>query len=68
MDAEKGGGQSTTLRLGLKCGGLESKFGRKPRPIDKSGVDWSRLYLGYKRCVCFEVPNWDTLVREMLFL
>ena len=28
-----GGGLSTTLSLGLRCGGLESKFGRGPRPL-----------------------------------
>ena len=28
-----GGGLSTTLSLGLMCGGLESKFGRGPRPL-----------------------------------
>ena len=34
----KGGGLSAILRPGLKCGGLESKFGRGPRPLDKSGT------------------------------
>ena len=29
-----GGGLSTTLSPGLRCGGLESKFGRRPRPLD----------------------------------
>ena len=48
----KGGGLSTILRSGLKCGGLESKFGRRPGPYDRSGMGWSCLCLGYKRaCV-----------------
>ena len=33
-----GGGLSTTLSLGLKCGGLESKFGRGPGPLDRRVV------------------------------
>ena len=65
---EKGGGLSTTLRLGLKCGGLESKFGRGPVPLDRSGMGLSCLCLWYKRGVCFEVPSWDTLICESSFL
>jgi hypothetical protein len=38
LKARKGGGLSTTLGPGLKCGGLESKFGRGPRPLDRSLV------------------------------
>ena len=68
MEAGKGGGLSTILRPGLKCGGLESKFGHGPGPHDKSGMGWSCLCLGYKRSVCFGVPSWDTLVRESPFL
>ena len=49
LEAEKGGGLSTILRLGLKCGGLESKFGQGPRPLDRSGIGWSCLCLGYKQ-------------------
>ena len=30
-----GGGLSTTLSLGLRCGGLESKFGWGSRPYDR---------------------------------
>jgi hypothetical protein len=54
-----GGGEredlSTVLRPGLMGGGLESKFGRGPRPFDRSGMSWSCLCLGYKWgvCVCF---------------
>ena len=53
-----GGGLSTTLSLGLSCGGLESKFGRGPRPLDRRVMGWSYLCLGYKRSVCFRVPSW----------
>jgi hypothetical protein len=63
-----GGGLSTILRPGLRCWGLESKFGQGFRPLNRGGIDWSRLCLGYKRDVCFEVPSWDTLVRQSLFL
>ena len=66
-EAGKGESLSTILRLGLKYGGLESKFGRGPRPLDRSGKGWSCLCLGYKQGVCFEVPSWDTLVRESPF-
>ena len=38
IGGEDGGGLSTTLCLGLMCGGLESKFGRGPRPYDRSGM------------------------------
>ena len=53
-----GGGLSTTLSPGLRCGGLESKFGRGPRPLDRRVVGWSCLCLGYKRGVCFRAPSW----------
>ena len=33
-----GEGLSTTLSLGLRCGGLESKFRRGPRPLDRRVV------------------------------
>jgi hypothetical protein len=68
LEAGKGGGLSTALRPGLKCGGLESKFGRGPGPLDRSEMSWSCLCLGYKRDVCFGVPSWDTLIRESPFL
>ena len=68
LEAGKGGDLSTTLRPDLKCGGLDSKFGRGPRPLDRSEMGWSRLCLGYKRGVCFGVPSWNTLVRESSFL
>jgi hypothetical protein len=48
LEVGKGGGLSTALRLGLKCGGLESKFGRRPGPLGKSGMGWSCLCLGDK--------------------
>ena len=49
-----GGGLSTTLSPGLRCEGLESEFGRRPRPLDRRVVGRSCLCLGYKRGVCFE--------------
>ena len=45
MEAGKGGGLSTILRPGLKCGGLESKFGWGPGLRDNSGMGWSCLCL-----------------------
>jgi hypothetical protein len=53
LGAGKGGGLSIALRPGLKCGGLESKFGRGLRSLDRSGMGWSCLCLGYRRGVCF---------------
>ena len=53
-----GGGLSTALSPVLKSGGLESKFGRGPRPIDRRVMGWSCLCLGYKQGVCFGVPSW----------
>ena len=51
------GGLSATLSLGLRCGDLESKFGRRPRPFDRRVMGWSCLCLGYKQGVCFGVPS-----------
>jgi hypothetical protein len=48
LEVWKGGGLSTALRPSLKCGGLESKFGWGPGPLDRSGMGWSCLCLGYK--------------------
>ena len=58
------GGLSTTLSLGLRCGGLESKFGLGPGPLDRRVMGWSSFCLGYKRGMCFRVPSQDTLVHE----
>jgi hypothetical protein len=41
LEAGKGGSLSTMSRLGLKCGGLESKFGRDLDP--STGVEWVGL-------------------------
>ena len=41
MEAGKGGGLSTILRQGLRCCGLESKFGRDLDPV--TGVEWIGL-------------------------
>ena len=47
-----GGGLSTTLSPRLRSGGLESKFGREPRPLDRRVVGWFYLCLGTSRaCV-----------------
>ena len=51
-----GGGLSNKLSPRLGNGGLESKFGRGPRPLDRSGMGWSCLCLGYKWSVYFGVP------------
>jgi hypothetical protein len=61
-----GGGLSTALRPGLKRGGLESKFGWGPRPLDRSGT--GGLCLGYKRGVCFRGTQLGTLIHESPFL
>ena len=68
LETGKGRGLSTISRLGLKCGGLESKFGWGPGPRDRSEMGWYHLCLGYKRGVCFRVPSWDTLIHESPFL
>ena len=59
-----GRGLSTTLSLGHRSGGLESKFGWRPGPLDRRVVGWSGLCLGYKRGVCLGVPSWATLIHE----
>ena len=41
-----GGGLSTTLSPGLRCGGLESKFGQGPGPLDRRVMGLSCLCLG----------------------
>ena len=64
IGGKDGGDLSTTLSPELRCGGLETKFGRGLGPLDRRVVDWSYLCLGYKRSVCFRVPSWATLVRE----
>ena len=47
-----------------RSGGLESKFRRGPRALDRRGMSWSCLCLGHRQGVCFEVPSWDTLILE----
>ena len=58
------GGLSTTLSTGLRCGGLESKFGRRPRPHDRRVMGWSYLCLGYKRGMCFRGTQLGALIHE----
>ena len=64
IGGRNGGGLSTALSPGLRSGGLESKFGRGPGPLDRRVVGWSCLCLVYKRGVCFRVPSYATLVHE----
>ena len=59
-----GGGPCTTLSLGLRSGGLESKFGQGPRPHDRRIVGWSCLCLGYKRGICFQGTQLGVLIHE----
>ena len=68
LEAKKGRGLSTILRPGLKYRGLESKFEWGPGLLDRSGMGWSCLCLGYKQGLFFGVPSWDTLVHKSLFL
>ena len=51
-----GGGPCTALSPGLRCGGLESQFGRGPRTLGQEGdglvllmprVQARRVFLGY---------------------
>ena len=56
LEAGKGGGLSTILRPGLKCGDLETKFGRGPGPHDRSGMGWSRLCLGTSEACVLGYP------------
>jgi hypothetical protein len=53
LEAGIGRGLNTALRPGLKCGGLEFKFGRRPGTRDRSETGWSRSCLGCERDVCF---------------
>ena len=61
-----GGGLSTALSLGLRSGGLESKFGRGPGPRDRRVVSWSCLCPGYKRGMCFRGTQLGALIHELL--
>ena len=66
-----GGGPCTVLSSGLRSGGLESKFERRPAPRDKRVVGWSCLCLGYKQGVCFGYPaglHWFTNRRVIRYL
>ena len=66
IGGEDGGGPCTTLSLGLRSGGLESKFGRGPGPYDMRVMGWSCLCLGYKRGMCFWGTQLGALIRESL--
>ena len=64
IEGGDGGGLNTTLNPGLRNGGLESKFGRGPRPQDRRVMGWSCLCLGYKRGVCFRGTQLGALIHE----
>ena len=49
---------------GLRSGGLESKFGRGPRPWDRRVMGWYCLCLGYKRGVYFWGTQLGALIHE----
>ena len=49
-----GGGLSTTLSLGLMCGGLVSKFGRGPGPLDRRVVGSVLLVFGVQAGCVFQ--------------
>ena len=59
-----GGGLSTTLSLGLRSGGLESKFGQGPGHPGQESDGLSYLCLGYKRGMCLRGTQLGTLIRE----
>ena len=61
---QDGGGPCTALSPGLRSGGLESKFGRGPRPQDRRVMGWSCLCLGYKRGMCFGGTQLGALIHE----
>ena len=49
---------------GLRSGGLESKFGREPRPPGQESGGLVLLVPGYKRGMCFRGTQLGTLIRE----
>ena len=54
-----GGGPCTALSLGLRSGGLESKFRRGPGHPGHEGDGLVLLVLGVQVRVCvFRVPSW----------
>ena len=65
-----GGGLGTTPSLGLRCGGLESKFGRGPGPLDRRVVGWHCLFLGTSRACVSGYPtglHWFTNHHEIRY-
>ena len=64
IEARDGGGLSTTLSPGLMCGGLESKFGRRPGPRDRRVVGWSCFVPRVQAERVFQGTQLGTLVRE----
>jgi hypothetical protein len=68
LEAGIGGGLSTVLRPNLKCGGLESKFGRDLEPL--TGVERVGLTYawGASEAYVFRGIQLGTLIRESPFL
>ena len=64
IEAGDGGGLSTTLSPGLRCGGLESKFGWGLGTLDRRVMGWSCLCLGYKQGMCFQGIQLGALICE----
>jgi hypothetical protein len=60
--------QASALRRGLKCGGLECKFGWDLDP--STGVEWVGIVCvwGTSETCVFGVPSWATVIRESSFL
>jgi hypothetical protein len=68
LEAGIGGGLSTVLRPGVKCGGLESKFRRDLEPV--TGVERVGLACAWgasEACV-LRGTQLDTLIHESPFL
>jgi hypothetical protein len=53
LETRIGEGLITALTPGLKRGGIESKFGWEPGPLNWSGMGWSCLCLEYQRSMRF---------------
>ena len=64
IGGEVGGGPCTTLSLGLRSGGLESKFRWGPGHLDRRVMGWSCLCMGQKRGVCFWGTQLEALIHE----
>ena len=61
-----GGGPCTTLCPGLRCGGLESQFGREPRTLGQEGDGWVLLVPWVQAGRVFLGTQLGALIRESL--